>query len=349
MLKSFDVKVKKQVSMRRTKIILRGNTQYKMNRILKYTIKESDNGTTVGDFLKRHGYSHPIIVHLKKTENGILLNGKWSYVRSVLTTSDLLEIRLIESQTSENIPPTEISDEDFRKMTVYEDEDILLVNKPAGLPVHPSLGHYEDTLANYCAYHYLRNNDTFKNDYSAESGQLSEKNDTNFIFRCVNRLDRDTSGLVLIAKNMLSSCILSNEQLIRNIHRTYLAIVEGSTPSSGTITYPIARKAESIIERCVDIENGDSAITHYETLDTRNGYSLVKIQLETGRTHQIRVHMKAIGHPLPGDFLYNPDFTHIKRQALHSYRFEFTHPITGEALSFTQNPPKDFFFEDWKL
>lgn len=328
MLKSFDVKVKKQVSMRRTKIILRGNTQYKMNRILKYTIKESDNGTTVGDFLKRHGYSHPIIVHLKKTENGILLNGKWSYVRSVLTTSDLLEIRLIESQSSENIPPTEISDEDFLKMTVYEDEDILLINKPVGLPVHPSLGHYEDTLANYCAYYYLH---------------------SNFIFRCVNRLDRDTSGLVLIAKNMLSSCILSNEQLSRNIHRTYLAIASGNTPASGTITYPIARKAESIIERCVDIENGDSAITHYETLDTRNGYSLVKIQLETGRTHQIRVHMKAIGHPLPGDFLYNPDFTHIKRQALHSYRLEFTHPITGEALSFTQNPPKDFFFEDWKL
>lgn len=379
MLKSFDVKVKKQVSMRRTNIILRGNTEYKMNRILKYTIKESDNGTTVGDFLKRHGYSHPIIVHLKKTENGILLNGKWSYVRSVLTTSDLLEIRLIESQSSENIPPTEISDEDFRKMTVYEDEDILLVNKPAGLPVHPSLGHYEDTLANYCAYHYLHNNttcyngtnynndsnnnvynnDTCNNDtynkstsiyeHSEKSAQLSETSDTNFIFRCVNRLDRDTSGLVLIAKNMLSSCILSNEQLSRNIHRTYLAIAEGSTPSSGTITYPIARKAESIIERCVDMEHGDSAVTHYETLDTKNGYSLVKIQLETGRTHQIRVHMKAIGHPLPGDFLYNPDFTHIKRQALHSYRLEFTHPITGESLSFIQNPPEDFFFENWKL
>ena len=198
------------------------------------------------------------------------------------------------------------------------------MNKPADLPVHPSLGHYEDTLANYCAWHY--------------HNQL--------VFRCVNRLDRDTSGLVLIAKNMLSAAGLSLQQQAREIHRTYLAIVEGIIPEEGTIDLPIARKEDSIIERCVDGSRGECAITHYRRISTTclDGceYSLVQIQLETGRTHQIRVHMKAIGHPLPGDFLYNPNYRHIKRQALHSYRLEFTHPISGKALSFTQNIPSDF-------
>ena len=162
----------------------------------------------------------------------------------------------------------------------------------------------------------------------------------------MNRLDRDTSGLVLIAKNMLSAAGLSLQQQARQIHRTYLAVVEGIIPESGTIDLPIARKEDSIIERCVDTLQGEHAITHYQRLSTVSldgcEYSLVQIQLETGRTHQIRVHMKAIGHPLPGDFLYNPNYKHIKRQALHSYRLEFIHPISGKALSFTQNIPTDF-------
>ena len=295
-----------------------------MDRTLSYTITMLDDGHNVGEFLRHHGYSQPILVHLKKTQEGVKLNGVWCYMNSIMHIGDVLTVHIQDHDGSEGIPATEIADESFMEMVAYEDEDILIINKPAGLPVHPSLGHYEDTLANYCAWHYHNE----------------------LVFRCVNRLDRDTSGLVLIAKNMLSAAGLSMQQQSRQIHRTYLAIVEGITPEQGTIDLPIARKKNSIIERCIDTINGERAITHYHRLSTvcLDGceYSLVQIQLETGRTHQIRVHMKAIGHPLPGDFLYNPNYKHIKRQALHSYRLEFTHPINGKALSFTQNIPSDF-------
>ena len=304
-----------------------------MNRIFSYNITEQEEGLTIGQFLKNKGYSHPMLVHLKKTERGIVLNGEWSYVYIELKKGDVLDINLLENESSENIPLTPIAYEDFMKMVIYEDEDILVMNKPAGLPVHPSMGHHEDTLANYCAYyfHELR---------QSEGG---------FIFRCVNRLDRDTSGLVLIAKNMFSSARLSEQQLNREIHRTYMAIATGITPENSTINLPIARKEASVIERCIDMERGEHAITHYTRLDTKQDYSLLQIQLETGRTHQIRVHMKAIGHPLPGDFLYNPDYTNIKRQALHSYQLEFSHPVTNQTLFFTQNPPEDFFFLPWNI
>lgn len=306
-----------------------------MNRTLTYSISSAFEGITISQFLKENGYSHPIMVHLKKTPNGILQNGTWAYANQKLSANDTLTIRLIESQSSENIPPTPISTDDFQKMIVYEDADILLINKPAGLPVHPSMGHHEDTLANYCAYYYAQ---------TPENGA--------FVFRCVNRLDRDTSGLVLIAKNMLSSARLSMSQLSHGIRRTYMAVVTGELPASGTITLPIARKENSVIERCVDLENGEKAITHFSCLECGqidgHSFSLAGIQLETGRTHQIRVHMQAIGHPLPGDFLYNPDFSYIQRQALHSYCLSFTHPITGIPLEFTQKPPKDFCFIPWR-
>ena len=128
----------------------------------------------------------------------------------------------------------------------------------------------------------------------------------------------------------------------RQIRRTYLALVTGLLPKEGTVNAPIARAADSTIERMVDFENGETAITHYERLDYQNELSLAELHLETGRTHQIRVHMKHLGHPLPGDFLYHPDFSRIDRQALHSYQLEFFHPITGDALLFTAPVPKDF-------
>lgn len=307
-----------------------------MNRFLKYIISAESNGMTISQFLKKQGYSHPIIVHLKKTENGIQLNNNWSYVNQKLKENDILQINIKEETASENIPPTPIDPDIFKSMIMYEDDDILVINKPADLPVHPSMGHHEDTLANYCAYYYSQ-----------------EKENGAFVFRCVNRLDRDTSGLVLIAKNMLSSAILSMSQLSHGIKRTYLAIVSGEILEQGTINAPIARTDNSVIERCVDYERGESAVTHYKRIDTaaidNRQYSLVQIQLETGRTHQIRVHMKHIGHPLPGDFLYNPDMTHISRQALHSYALEFLHPITKEPMRLTMLPPKDFLFVQWNF
>ena len=128
----------------------------------------------------------------------------------------------------------------------------------------------------------------------------------------------------------------------RKIHREYLAIVKGSvTPASGTITAPLARKPGTIIARTVDFEHGETAITHYRLVEERNGHSLVSLRLETGRTHQIRIHMKYLGYPLIGDYLYNPDMEYIGRQALHSHRLSFTHPITGEPMEFTAPLPKD--------
>lgn len=289
-----------------------------MNRVLTYEITAEQAGTKIGDFLRRAGYSRHVIIHLKKTENGILLNGEWAYVGQFLKERDHLEIRIIESEASEQIVPAELPLD-----IVYEDEDLLIINKPADMPIHPSINNYDNTLANALMWYYQQKGETF-------------------VYRCINRLDRDTTGLLIVAKNMLSGGILSDMSKKRKIHREYLAIAEGEVPQEGVIDAPIARKEESVIERCVDFEKGDRAVTHYWRLDYRNGYSLVRLKLETGRTHQIRVHMKYIGYPLTGDYLYNPDYRILDHQALHSWKLAFRHPVTGAQMQFKADPP-------WKL
>ena len=288
-----------------------------MKRTFHYTISTEYNGQTLLSFLKHKNYSSQVITHLKRTENGLLLNGKWGRVRDILHTGDMLTINLIETESSENIIPTNLPLD-----IVHEDEDILVVNKAANTPIHPSQGNYDNTLANAVAYYYQQKNETFT-------------------YRCINRLDRDTTGLLIIAKHMYSASLLSEMVANHEIHREYLAIATGEVPETGTIIAPIGRVDGSTIERHVDEMQGDYACTHYKRLDYNNGYSLVSLKLETGRTHQIRVHMKHIGHPLPGDFLYNPDYSVIKRQALHSHRLVFKHPITGESLEFVADLPMD--------
>lgn len=288
-----------------------------MNRVLTYEMTAEQAGMKVGDFLRKNGYSRHVIIHLKKTENGILLNGEWAYVGQFLKEGDHLEIRIIEEESSEQIVTAELP-----LNIVYEDEDLLIINKPADMPIHPSINNYDNTLANALMWYYQQKGETF-------------------VYRCINRLDRDTTGLLIVAKNMLSGGILSDMSKKREIHREYLAIAEGEVPQEGVIDAPIARKEESVIERCVDFEKGDRAVTHYWRLDYRNGYSLVRLKLETGRTHQIRVHMKYIGHPLTGDYLYNPDYRIMDHQALHSWKLAFRHPITGEQMQFKADPPWD--------
>lgn len=191
------------------------------------------------------------------------------------------------------------------------------------MPIHTSMDNYTNSLANALVW------------YFQEQGKP-------FVFRCCNRLDRDTSGLTIVAKHSVSSGILSEMGSRREIHREYLAIVKGHpSPESGTITAPLGRKPGSIIERTVDFERGESAVTHYRVLEHAGEHSLVALKLETGRTHQIRIHMKYLGYPLIGDYLYNPDFSHIQRQALHSHQMSFCHPITGKTLSFSAPLPKD--------
>ena len=289
-----------------------------MNRIFEYTITDENLPCTVGDFLKQKGFSRQIIIQLKKTSQGILVNNQWAYVRTPLRTNDILTLRLLEEAPSENIVPVSLPLD-----IIYEDEDILLINKPADMPVHPSINNYDNTLANGIAHYYKMQGETF-------------------VFRCINRLDRDTTGLLIIAKNALSASILSNQMKRREIHRTYLAVVSGNPKKdTDTITAPIARKENSAIERCVDFINGERAVTHYQVVASKEDYSLLKLSLETGRTHQIRVHAKYIGNPLLGDYLYNPDFSRIQRVALHSYSLSFIHPLTEQPMKFSAPLPED--------
>ena len=289
-----------------------------MERIITYTIDNASMGLRIEQYLRRRGYSYQNLARLKKMRESILLNGAWTYMRTAVKDDDILTVHIQEPESSPNIPPVKLPLD-----IVYEDEDIVVVNKPAGMPVHPSLNNYENSLANGLMYYYQ------------EQGKP-------FIFRCTNRLDRDTSGLTVVAKHMVSSSILSSMGMRHEITREYLAIVRGALkPSEGTIDAPIGRTGSSLIERKIDFENGERAVTHYRVVEEQNGHSLISLILETGRTHQIRVHMKYIGHPLVGDYLYNPDMEYIDRQALHSHRLSFTHPVTGEKMEFTAPLPAD--------
>lgn len=291
-----------------------------MNRELTYIIKENDMNTkplTIHGFLKNHGYSHSMIVSLKKTRDGIRKNGIWARVYDSLQSGDTLQIHITENESSDHIIPRPLP-----FPVIYEDKDLLVINKPADMPIHPSQGNYENTLANAAAWYFRQQEESF-------------------VYRCINRLDRDTTGLLILAKHAYSAGLLSGMVASRLIRREYLAVVKGMPEICGIIDAPIGRKEGSTIERQIDFSTGDPARTHYERLAFESGYSLIRLQLETGRTHQIRVHMRYIGCPLPGDFLYCPDYTKIRRQALHSYRLSFPHPITGKSLSFTAPLPED--------
>ena len=295
-----------------------------MQRIITYTILSGDSETSVLSFLRKNGFSKHILTTMKRAEHAILLNGHPVFGRTVLKEGDVLRILVPEENgAADNGSAASIIPVQLPLDILYEDEDILVLNKPADMPVHPSAGNYENTLANGVAWYYKQQGE-------------------NFVYRCINRLDRDTTGVLVLAKNPLSGALLSAQMKQRQIRRTYLAIVQGIAPEQGTIDAPIGRAADSTIERQVDFANGESAVTHYERLDTYHSYSLIELHLETGRTHQIRVHMKYIGHPLPGDFLYNPDYRIIKRQPLHSFQLEFAHPVTGENMCITAPVPEDF-------
>lgn len=290
-----------------------------MERTLEYIITDEFHNKTIEQFLKAQEFPHQAIVQLKKTHEGILRNQVWTYTSEKLTSGDILTLHLVE-----NVPESSIAPIYVPLQIIYEDEDLLVIDKPADMPIHPSMNHHEGTLANGLM-HYFK-----------EQGK-------DFTFRAINRLDRDTSGLTLVAKHLLSGGILSRQVSTKEIKRTYRAICQGKTPETGTIDAPIARVADSTIERCVDFEKGEHAVTHYNRLayDEEKDLSLVELCLETGRTHQIRVHLKHLGYPIIGDFLYNPDYTFCKRQALHSASLCFTHPISKKEMHFTSPLPED--------
>ncbi|MDO4491451.1 MAG: RluA family pseudouridine synthase [Lachnospiraceae bacterium] len=293
-----------------------------LRKTIALSITKESEGIPIRNYLREFGFSSHLLIQLKQREHSVLLNGTPSYLNIPLKEGDVVEVLLPEEESPEKLVSTNIP---FG--ILYEDQDILVVNKPSGMPIHPSRGNFENTLANAVAYYYE---------------QLQEP----FSYRCINRLDRDTTGALILARHALSACILSAQMREREIHRTYLALVEGCTQAEGTIDLPIGRKDTSIIERCIDREQGERAVTHYKTLRTfqmeGKDCSLVELHLETGRTHQIRVHMTALGHPLLGDSLYNPQgISAPGRQALHSCSLNFIHPITKEEMQITAPLPED--------
>ena len=288
-----------------------------MDRIFHYQITENEQNTTVLDFLRKKGFSRHILSSMKADKEALTRNGQRIGGREHLLAGDHFRVRLLETIDSDGIVPVSMP-----LSILYEDEDLLVINKPADMPVHPSIGNYTNTLANGVTA------------YLDAKGEHSP-------FRCINRLDRDTSGALILAKNAFSAAVLSTQMRNRQIRRTYLAVVEGITPPNGTISAPISRVDDSVIERHVDFLHGEPAVTHYERLETKNEHSLLEIHLETGRTHQIRVHMGYIGHPLPADYLYHPEYDCFKRQPLHSLQLEFRHPVTDKSMCLLAPVPED--------
>lgn len=292
-----------------------------MSRVRTITYSITEDFVTIKHFLRFRRYPRKLRAQLKECSSQVLLNGVAQPLWRPLHKGDVLKITILEDQDpSLQLRPV------FKPLDiVFEDEDILVIDKPVGMSIHPSFNHYEDSLANVVLGYFM--------------GKGEE-----IVFRCVNRLDRETSGLTIIAKNRLAGAILSIDVKERRIHREYRAVVKGSLPVDGMwhiIDVPIGRLPNSAIMRQVDILEGKPAVTWYQTLDHDEKYSFVKLRLETGRTHQIRVHMNYIGHPLPGDYLYHPDFSDFCRVPLHSHLLEFVHPITGENLRFESSVPED--------
>ena len=260
-----------------------------------YIIAKEHDGMTVKDFLKKiHGYSTRQIIRIKKDVDSIRLNGEHVFVVVRLKEGDELKIRLIDEAKDVPLFENEVP-------IVFENEDIIIFNKPPFMPCHQSKLHPADTLQNYFAY-------------------LMKQRGENITFRCLNRLDRDTSGLVTCAKNQLTASLLGGK-----LRKEYCAIVSGEVDDFGTIDAPIGREDECEITRKV-MENGQRAVTHYVCLCKNNAYSFVNIHLETGRTHQIRVHFSHIGHPLVGDELYGGDHSVMNRHALHCRKLVFSTP-----------------------
>ena len=256
----------------------------------------------------------------KLIKNGnILVNGEVINSNYKVNVNDKIVIKEFEENPLEHLKPSDIPIH-----VVYEDEDLLVINKESGMVVHPAPGNYEDTLVNALLGKYSLSNNGFRPGI-------------------VHRLDKDTSGLMLVAKNDFTHEKLS--QMIQNkiVERYYLAVVEGTfNHETGTIDAPIGRDPKNREKMTVTSLNSKPAITHFKILETFSNYSLLECKLETGRTHQIRVHMKYINHPVVNDPLYGHSFDKDFGQLLHSYRIRFPHPRTGKILEFEEKPSDTF-------
>ena len=289
---------------------------------MKLEFKVTDNKYfNIKDVLKNHfEISERLLAKLKRNQK-IYLNNTPAYVNSKIKIGDLIIVDLDFEEETENIVPSKMELE-----ILYEDDSFLIINKSFGIAVHPSILHFEDSLSNGVKYYFNEIN-------------LNKK------IRPVNRLDKDTSGIVIFAKNEYIQESLIKQMKNKDFRKEYLAILEGNFEnSSGTINAPISRKEGSIIEREIN-PNGEIAITHYELVKNfaknNQELSLVKFLLETGRTHQIRLHSKHLNHPILGDSLYGNSSNLISRQALHAFKIRFIHPISKKEIIIEIDLPED--------
>lgn len=281
-----------------------------MSEKLEFIVPDEYDGKKAIAFLRKHCHlSARMITQLKRKKDGILMNGKILRTVDFTKAGSRVEINLPDEE-SEIVPVEGNLD------IVFEDEHILIVNKPYSMPVHPVKQHQTNTLANIVTYY------------------MNSRGD-NYIFRAINRLDKDTSGLVLIAKNKFCANALKNK-----VSKNYFALCHGKLDCGGTISSPIGLKDDSKIVRHV-LDSGAPAITHYDVIFTDSEISFIKLWLETGKTHQIRCHMSSIGHPLLGDDLYGGSIELISRQTLHCGEMTFVHPVNGNEISVSCNLPED--------
>ena len=288
-------------------------------RRLYWTVPSQCQGVKVDTLLKRHlGLSGTVVRRIKWLEDGILVDGVRVNTRYVPQPGQVLSVRLSDPERLSGVVPA-AGPLDI----VYEDQDLIVLNKAPGVSVHPGPGHYSDTLGNFLV------------DYYEKTGQEAD-------FHPVHRLDRGTSGLLVAAKHPHAQEQLKNQLHSPAFRRVYLAVCQGvPEPPSGIIEAPLGPVEGSLMQQQVR-PDGKAARTHYQVMEASQGRTLVRLELETGRTHQIRVHMAHIGHPLTGDFLYGTeDHDLISRPALHSWQLSFFHPITGKRLDFTQPLPED--------
>ncbi len=282
---------------------------------LNYTIQENDKSVKeiLLDELK---FSRRLTVKLEEG-NKVFLNGKPVKLKKRVYIDDILTVYFDDEKEDEYEPV------DIPINVLYEDDSLLVVNKPPFMVVHPTKSHFNDTLANGVRFYYEQKNIKCK-------------------IRLVNRLDMNTSGIVIIAKNSYIHNELSKQMKENIVDKYYYAIAEGTIiQDKGTINEPIARLNDDDIKRVVD-SSGKESITHYEVIDRFNDMTLLRLKLETGRTHQIRVHLEHIRHPIIGDTLYYKESSLINRQALHCSEMSFVHPMTNERIKIEAPLPEDF-------
>lgn len=279
-------------------------------RTLEFPVPPEYGGIRLKSFLRGYcGVSARLMIRLKREPNGITVNGAQAIVTRVLCAGDTVRLNLPDDEKQPEPAPYPLS-------VVLEDDDLLVVEKPAGMPMYPSPGHDRDSLANAAAALFL------------ERGRK-------IAFRPVYRLDRDTTGLVVLAKNAYCAARLAGK-----IQKEYFAVCEGILSGTGVMNAPIGLKSGHRVQREVT-PNGERAVTHWRALCSGGGHTLVGVCLETGRTHQIRVHFAHMGHPLAGDDLYGGSLEQIERQALHCGNVRFAHPVTGAAVALQSSFPRD--------